>query len=222
MRMASEDPWPRRRALVVSPEHIDTLWRDRWTKDDLRKRIQEITSRPLRELLPTEDYGGLGAMPEQVALARNRSEEKLNRMVPKFKSPKNIHIMHGRTQEKLNRLMPKFKSPKNIHIIVAGGPAGKWSSVFNGFGDSAARCRSAVKSRRSYNERFLTRPTNAYRSDARWRPVPRASRYRRTAGHQQGARRCDAPACAATPESIVAKRRSQTLSQAHAGSPRRQ
>jgi hypothetical protein len=99
--------------LVISPEHVDTLWRDRWTKDDVRARIQEITSRPLRELLPTEDYGGLGAMPDQVALARTR------------------------TPEELNRLLPKFKSPKNIHIIVAGGPAGKWSSVFNGFGDSA-------------------------------------------------------------------------------------
>ena len=99
--------------LVISPEHADTLWRDRWSKDDVRNRIQEITSRPLRELLPTEDYGGLGAMPEQVALER------------------------GRTPEQLNRLMPKFKSPKNIHIIVAGGPAGKWSSVINGFGDAS-------------------------------------------------------------------------------------
>jgi hypothetical protein len=99
--------------LVISPEHVDTLWREHWTKDDVRKRIQEITSRPLRELLPTEDYGGLGAMPEQVALAR------------------------GRTQEQLNSLRPKFKSPKNIHIIVAGGPAGKWSSVINGYGDAS-------------------------------------------------------------------------------------
>ena len=99
--------------LVISPEHVDTLWRDGWTKNDVRNRIQEITSRPLRELLPTEDYGGLGAMPEQVALAR------------------------GRTQEQLNSLKPKFKSPKNIHIIVAGGPAGKWSSVINGYGDAS-------------------------------------------------------------------------------------
>jgi len=79
----------------------------------VRNRIQEITSRPVRELLPTDDYGGLGAMPEQVSLA------------------------HGRTPEQLNRLMPKFKSSRNIHIIVAGGPAGKWSAVFNGFGDAA-------------------------------------------------------------------------------------
>jgi len=100
--------------LVVSPEHVDTLWRDRWTKDDLRNRIQEITSRPLRELLPTEDYGGLGAAPEDVASAQ------------------------GRTQEELNRLVPKFKSTKNIHIIVAGGPAGKWSAVFSSFGGGPA------------------------------------------------------------------------------------
>jgi len=100
--------------LVISPEHVDTLWRDRWSKDDVRERIQEITSRPVRELLPTEDHGGLGAMPEQVALA------------------------HGRTQDELNRRMPKFKSAKNIHIIVAGGPAGKWSAVINGFGDAVA------------------------------------------------------------------------------------
>jgi hypothetical protein len=99
--------------LVISPEHADTLWRDRWSKDDVRNRIQEITSRPLRELLPTEDYGGLGAMPDQVALIKARSEEALN------------------------RLKPKFKSTKNIHLIVAGGPAGKWSSVISGFGDAA-------------------------------------------------------------------------------------
>jgi hypothetical protein len=99
--------------LAISPEHVDTLWRDHWTKDDVRKRIQEITSRPLRELLPTEDYGGLGAMPDQLALVNRRTEAELN------------------------RLIPKFRKPENIHIIVAGGPAGKWSAVFNGFGDGA-------------------------------------------------------------------------------------
>jgi nuclear transport factor 2 (NTF2) superfamily protein len=64
MRMASEDAWCRRCATRDLAEHVDTLWRDRWTKDDVRKRIQEITSRPIRELFPTDDYGGLGAMPE--------------------------------------------------------------------------------------------------------------------------------------------------------------
>jgi hypothetical protein len=91
--------------LVISPEHVDTLWRDRWGKDDIRRRIQEITARPLRELLPTEDYGGLGALPEQMEQRR-------------------------RTEDELNKLIPKFQSTKNIHIVVAGGPAGKWSAIF--------------------------------------------------------------------------------------------
>jgi hypothetical protein len=99
--------------LVISPEHVDTLWRDRWSKNDVRQHIQEITSRPLRELMPTDDYGGQGTISEQAALA------------------------NGRTEEELNRRIPKFKSAENIHIIVAGGPAGKWSSVISAFGDAA-------------------------------------------------------------------------------------
>jgi peroxiredoxin len=94
--------------LVISPEHVDTIWHDRWTKENIRTRIQEITARPLRELLPTEDYGGLGALPDQ---ANQRS----------------------RTEEELNRKIPKFQSTKNIHIVVAGGPAGKWSAMFGGW-----------------------------------------------------------------------------------------
>lgn len=94
--------------LVISPEHVDTIWHDRWNKEDVRRRIQEITARPLRELLPTEDYGGLGALPDQVN-QRKRSEEELNRKIS------------------------KFQSTKNIHIAVAGGPAGKWSAMFGGW-----------------------------------------------------------------------------------------
>jgi peroxiredoxin len=94
--------------LVISPEHVDTIWHDRWGKEDIRRRIQEITARPLRELLPTEDYGGAGALPDQ-ANQRQRSEEELNRKIP------------------------KFQSTKNINIVVAGGPAGKWSAMFGGW-----------------------------------------------------------------------------------------
>jgi hypothetical protein len=43
----------------------------------------------------------------------------------------------GRSEEELDRRFPKFKSAENIHIIVAGGPAGKWSSVISAFGDAA-------------------------------------------------------------------------------------
>jgi hypothetical protein len=94
--------------LVVCPEHIDTLWHDRWTKEDVRRRIQEITARPLRELIPNEDSGGYEAYSSQ-NLRRDLSEEELNKLVP------------------------KFQSTKNIHIVVAGGPAGKFSAMFGGW-----------------------------------------------------------------------------------------
>ncbi|MGH7935265.1 MAG: TlpA family protein disulfide reductase [Candidatus Binataceae bacterium] len=92
--------------LVISPEHVDTIWHDRWTKENIRQRIQEVTARPLRELLPTEDFGGLGA-----ADTPNRRE---------------------RSEEELNKKIPKFQNTRNIHIVVAGGPAGKWSAMFGG------------------------------------------------------------------------------------------
>src|SRR5215470_17217010 len=43
--------------LVVSPEHADTIARDEWSKAQVRNRIQEITARPLRELLPDGESG---------------------------------------------------------------------------------------------------------------------------------------------------------------------
>jgi hypothetical protein len=94
--------------MVISPEHADTIGRDRWSKNDVRKQIQRITSRPLRELLPTDDFGGLGALPEQVN-QRKRSDAELN------------------------KLIPKFHSTKCINLVVAGGPAGKFSAMFGGW-----------------------------------------------------------------------------------------
>jgi len=40
--------------VVVPPEHVDTFKRDAFTKDDLRARIQEVSARPLRELVRDE------------------------------------------------------------------------------------------------------------------------------------------------------------------------
>jgi hypothetical protein len=94
--------------LVISPEHVDTLWNDHWSKEDVRRQIQHITSRPLRELLPTDDFGGLGALPDQ-AKQKKRSEEELSKRIP------------------------KFQSTKNINMVVAGGPAGKFSVMFGGW-----------------------------------------------------------------------------------------
>jgi len=89
--------------LVIAPEHVDTLWRDGWTKAMIRERIQEVTARPLRELLPDAISGeGMSAPPNATA-------------------------------ETLNARIPKFRSPDNIHIVVAGGEAGKFSAIFGGW-----------------------------------------------------------------------------------------
>lgn len=91
--------------LVISPEHVDTIERDGWSKSDIRARIQEASSVPFRELLANEDCGvGIPA-----AAAANMSEEDLNRPIP------------------------KFASEDRIHLVVAGSEAGKFSAVFHGW-----------------------------------------------------------------------------------------
>jgi hypothetical protein len=94
--------------MVISPEHADTIGRDKWSKEDVRRQMQNVTARPLRELLPTDDFGGLGALPDQVK-------------------------QRTRTEAELDKKIPKFQSTKNIHIVVAGGPAGKFSAMFGGW-----------------------------------------------------------------------------------------
>ncbi|MCY4058740.1 MAG: TlpA family protein disulfide reductase, partial [Gammaproteobacteria bacterium] len=91
--------------LVISPEHVDTLQRDGFTKDDIREQIQRVTARPLAELASTEDAGG-GLPPERLA---------------------------AMPEERRNRPTPKFASKGNIHIVVAGAEAGKFSGVFHGW-----------------------------------------------------------------------------------------
>jgi hypothetical protein len=91
--------------LVVSPEHVDTLHTEHYTKADLRKRIQEVTSRPLRELVGDERSGvGMNA-------------ERAKALTP----------------EALDRRVPKFISDDMIHIVVAGSEAGKFSGLFHGW-----------------------------------------------------------------------------------------
>ena len=98
---------PQDTLLVLCPEHLDTITRDGWTKQQLLDRIQEVTSRPLRELMPDEDSGA-GIPPERFG-------------------------PDGPTEEQLNQLMPKFASTDNIHLVVAGSDAGKFSSIFQGW-----------------------------------------------------------------------------------------
>ena len=91
--------------LVVSPEHVDTLWRDHFTKNDIRDHVQQVTARPLAELVSDDDVGG--------GLPRDRFEA----MPP----------------ERQARRLPKFAAKENLHIIVAGAEAGKFSGIFHGW-----------------------------------------------------------------------------------------
>ena len=91
--------------LVVVPEHVDTLLRDGYTKADLRTRIQEVTARPIRDLV-SDDMSGAGFKREVAAQM---------------------------TEEQLDKKLPKFRSDEDIHIVVAGSEAGKFSGAFHGW-----------------------------------------------------------------------------------------
>jgi hypothetical protein len=114
-----KSPAPGDVLLVVSPEHADTLSRDGWSKGDLRARIMEVTARPLRDRLADEDSGE--------GMQRSWYGDSL-------------------TEEKLNSLVPKFRSTEQIFIVVAGGEAGKFSTVYGGWAGGAIG--SVVTSRR--------------------------------------------------------------------------
>jgi hypothetical protein len=90
--------------LVIPPEHVDTIWRDGWTKEQIRERIQQVTARPMRELLQ-DDESGAGV-------------------------PLRMFGDDGPTEEQLAQLVPKFRGPEYIHIAVAGSEAGKFAAIF--------------------------------------------------------------------------------------------
>lgn len=91
--------------LVISPEHVDTIRRDGWSKNDIRARIQEVTSVPFKELA-ADEISGAGIDPKVLA--------KMD-------------------EERQNMPTPKFASEDKIHIAVAGSEAGKFSAVFHGW-----------------------------------------------------------------------------------------
>jgi len=91
--------------LVVCPEHLDTLKRDGYSKEDVRNRIQEITQKPMSELVEDERSG--------VGIPADKFAEM--------------------SSEKQKGSLSKFKSSKDIHLVVAGSDAGKFSGAFHGW-----------------------------------------------------------------------------------------
>lgn len=91
--------------LVVCPEHVDTLVREGYGKEEIRARIQEVTARPISELVENEISG--------VGFKRKAFE--------------------AMDEKARSRMLPKFKSPDDIHIVVAGSDAGKFSGAFHGW-----------------------------------------------------------------------------------------
>jgi hypothetical protein len=90
-----------REALVVlCPEHVKTIWRDRWSKADVRQFLFERTGVPLRAYQDAD--GGEGT--EQAA-------------------------SYTRIDIDGEPCYRKFSTPESIHVVVAGGTAGKFSAV---------------------------------------------------------------------------------------------
>lgn len=91
--------------LVVVPEHVDTFMRDNYNKEDIRRRIQEVSARPVRELV-ADERSATGIKAESAAKMDEAS---------------------------LDKMMTKFRRDEDIHIVVAGSDAGKFSGAFHGW-----------------------------------------------------------------------------------------
>ncbi len=111
--------------LVVSPEHARTFERDGYTRQQLRERIQEVTSRPLRELLPNEAC-------EKGMIPRN---------IPRDWLDDRGHPL----PEALDNPLPKFLSPDHILIVVAGGTAGKFSAAVGGWASGGLGSKAVTR-----------------------------------------------------------------------------
>ena len=91
--------------VVVSPEHVDTFVRDDYGKAEIRARIQEVSARPIGELV-ADEVSAVG-LKQAAAAAMDAAA--------------------------LARQLPKFRRAEDIHIVVAGAEAGKFSAAFHGW-----------------------------------------------------------------------------------------
>jgi hypothetical protein len=90
--------------LVVGPEHARTIADGGWSKDDLKRHIQETVRVPYRTLLPDADSG-----------------EGTNLRFGKGPKPAP------------DDLVAKFMSVDELHVVVAGGTAGRFSMAIPGW-----------------------------------------------------------------------------------------
>jgi thiol-disulfide isomerase/thioredoxin len=86
--------------VILCPEHVKTIYRDGFTKEQVRQFLFENTGIPVRHYSPAERAEG-------TQLAANYKEITI----------------HG------EKCYQKFRSPESISIFVAGGTAGKFSAV---------------------------------------------------------------------------------------------
>lgn len=97
--------------VVLCPEHVKTLQRDGFTRQQVRQFLFENTGVPVRYYQGEHDDGGEGTQ-----------------MVTKYQEI----VIAG---EPCYR---KFRSPESLHIVVAGGTAGKFSAVIGSWATGPA------------------------------------------------------------------------------------
>lgn len=90
--------------VVIGPEHARTFADDGWSKDDLKRHLQETVRVPYGTLLPDDDNG----------------------------EGTNLRFTRGR-EPAPDTLVSKFPSVAELHVVVAGGTAGRFSMAIPGW-----------------------------------------------------------------------------------------
>ncbi|MBL8386523.1 MAG: hypothetical protein JNM90_25790 [Burkholderiales bacterium] len=97
--------------VVLGPEHAEFFRKEKWSKDDLRLYLYQKARNRIGDLMFERRYGSF-----------------YNRMWPKW---------FDRTRDAEE--VPVVVRPDDIHIFVAGGPAGRFSTVIPGWGGLGGR-----------------------------------------------------------------------------------